>query len=354
MKADKRTAQQDAHSPLRLREYLTAFSQARVLILGDIMLDEYLTGDAERISPEAPVPVVRVERESLFVGGSGNVARNVTALGGEAILVGARGKDAPGLSLERALRRDNIPFSLLTMPQRPTTIKTRVLARRQQVLRIDKEDDTPFSSQESEQLLALVEKSLPRCNAVVLSDYGKGLVTAQTVNGLHRLIAASGRSIPLLVDPKPRNFSLYAGVTLLTPNTKETGESVNMPVKQPEEIILAGREIMRRLNCNHLVTTLGSQGMAVFEDEHSVLHIPTTARQVFDVTGAGDTVIATLALGAALGLPLVAACLLANYAAGIVVGSVGAATATPGQVAEALSTLPRPLISSWSQGAAPA
>jgi rfaE bifunctional protein kinase chain/domain len=205
------------------------------------------------------------------------------------------------------------------------------------------------------ELLERTAGELPACGAVVVSDYGKGMISKEFMHGLRDLvnnIGASGKNIPVLVDPKPQHFMLYKGVTLLTPNAKETSESVNMPVKTSQDVVSAGREVLRRLGAEHLVTTLGSQGMAVFESEQRIWHIPTTARQVFDVTGAGDTVIAVLALGLASGLPLVQACLLANYAAGVVVAQVGAATVSAAALEEAISAIAQtgaaPVISAWS------
>jgi len=337
-----------AFDTLGLIEAIEAFSRANVLIIGDIMLDEYLTGDAERISPEAPVPVIRVDGERHLVGGAGNVARNITALGGRAVLVGVRGEDSAGGELERCLEREGIASSLLALAGRPTTIKTRVLARQQQVVRIDREDARPLTERQTAGLLELAEKELPLCGTVVISDYGKGLISSRFMRGLHALMRKMQITVPVLVDPKPQNFLLYKGVTILTPNAKETSESVNMPVKTAEDVAKAGRAFFRKLDCAQLVTTLGARGMAVFENKDCIWHIPTTARQVFDVTGAGDTVISTLALGAASGLPLVPSCLLANYAAGIVVGQVGAATVSPNQLAEAVATLPKPELRAWS------
>lgn len=333
-------------TPLDLIGAIDRFASARVLIVGDAMLDEYLTGEAERISPEAPVPVVRVERSSHLAGGAGNVARNITALGGQAVLVGLRGKDRAGEDLERSLRKGGVDICLSVSSERPTTVKTRVLARQQQVVRIDREDQRPFSDAENAALLALVAEKLPGCGALVVSDYGKGFVSAGSMTALRRLVASLPSPVPVLVDPKPLNFSLYTGIDLLTPNRRETGESVNMPVQSPREVLRAGRAVLERLGCRTLVTTLGREGMAVFEDD-SVTHISTTARQVFDVTGAGDTVIAVLALARAIGLPLVQSCLLANYAAGIVVGQVGAAAVTPNQLAEAVVSLPPLLSTEW-------
>ena len=336
-----------AHEPSRLINCMEKLAQTRVLIVGDVMVDEYLTGDADRISPEAPVPVVRIEGEKQLVGGAGNVARNVTALKGRAVLVGVRGNDAMGQVMDACLAREGIGHSLLTLENRPTTTKTRILARQQQVLRFDKEDAGPFSTKDIAALLRLVADRLEACDALVLSDYGKGMVSQKMVTGLQKLLQKAGRPIPVLVDPKPQNIHLYKGVSLLTPNAKETSEAARLPVKTPQDIVLAGQSLIRRLGCGHLVTTLGSRGMAVFEDAETVWHIPTVAQQVFDVTGAGDTVIATISMGLAAGIDLVTACLLANYAAGIVIGQVGAATTTPKQLAEAFVSLPRPDITRW-------
>ena len=337
-----------AFERLSLIHSVEGFASARVLIIGDIMMDEYLMGDAERISPEAPVPVVLVENEKRLVGGAGNVARNITALGGKARLIGVRGIDAAGHALEYCLAQDGISPSMLTLPHRPTTMKTRILARQQQVLRFDREDASPLAAEETAAILDLVAAHLPDSDAVVISDYGKGLVSQDLMSGLHTLVEAQGRTIPVLVDPKPQNITLYRGVTILTPNAKETSESAHLPVKTPQEIVFAGQSIMQELGCRHLLTTLGARGMAVFQHTNEVWHIPTMARRVFDVTGAGDTVIATTALGLATGLPLVEACLLANYAAGVVVGEVGAAVVTPNQLAETIATLPQPQVGRWA------
>ncbi len=333
--------------PRELARRMGAFEGARVLVVGDVMIDAYLMGDAERISPEAPVPVVLVSEETRLVGGAGNVARNITALGGKAVLVGVRGNDAAGRDLASCLDADGIEAALISLKGRPTTLKTRILARQQQVLRFDREDASELAPRQITALLEVIGGHLAGCSAVVVSDYGKGIVSEALMRGVAQRIAATGRDIPVLVDPKPQNVSLYKGVTLLTPNAKETSRSVNLPVKTPEEILRAGKTLMHMLGCKHLMTTLGAQGIAVFASADEVWHIPTVARQVFDVTGAGDTVIATTALGLAAGLPLVHSCILANYAAGLVVGKVGAATVTPAEVREAIASLPPPRIVRW-------
>ncbi|MDR1489849.1 MAG: PfkB family carbohydrate kinase [Desulfovibrio sp.] len=326
---------------------LECIAGPRVMVIGDLMLDRYLTGDATRISPEAPIPVVLVEKEDHLIGGAGNVARNIKSLGGEVVLIGRRGGDEAGRALEDRLQNEGIEACLFMQENYPTPLKTRILARGQQMLRVDREKRASLTPEVRRGLLGKAMEHLPRCSAIVVSDYDKGLVCPEVMDGLRGLCAAGKKKIPLLVDPKPENFHLYKEVTALTPNLHESGACANMPVSSPREIVAAGRAIMRECACPHLVITLGGQGMAVFVSPENVSHIPTSARQVFDVTGAGDSVIATLALGAAASLPLITSCLLANYAAGLVVGKTGAAVATPEEIREAIALLPLPNIERW-------
>ncbi len=332
----------------RLAAAVERLASGRVLIVGDIMLDEYLIGDAERISPEAPIPIVRVQESRLLVGGAGNVARNIKALGGGTRLVSFCGADTKAEALRATLSGEDIEFFLQETADRPTIVKTRVLARGQQMLRIDHENAEALSAADVAELLNRLQPLLAEYPVLIISDYGKGLVCPAFMQGLQRLCAGMSAPPLVLVDPKPQNFPLYTGVHLLTPNSKETGEGSRMPVSNPAEIVRAGRSIMQNLGCERLLTTLGAQGMALFLPGGEVWHIPTMARRVFDVTGAGDTVIATLGLGLAAGLDPLDACVLANYAAGIVVGEVGAATAGREQVQEALRTLPQPEVSRWA------
>ncbi|MDL2267227.1 D-glycero-beta-D-manno-heptose-7-phosphate kinase [Desulfovibrio sp. OttesenSCG-928-G15] len=331
-----------------LVECCQALTKGKVLIIGDCMLDKYLKGDARRISPEAPVPVVLVEEEMHLLGGAGNVARNIQSLGGKTRIIGHRGNDLAGRELQDCLDADGIESDLLVLPERPTTVKTRVLARQQQVIRIDSESSRPMEMRHTTQLLEKVESAMGDCSAVVVSDYGKGVINGALMRGLLRITASGQRKIPVLVDPKPQNCDFYKNTTLLTPNAKETSESTAMPVDTPAAIIQAGRILMRRLNLDHLVTTLGSRGLAVFTNREETYHIPTLAQKVYDVTGAGDTVIATLALGLAAGVELLPACLIANYAAGIVVGEVGAATVTMEHLLERINLSDMPVIAAWS------
>jgi len=304
----------------------------RVLVVGDVMLDAYLTGETNRISPEAPVPVVRILEERYYLGGAGNVAANISALGGAATLMGLTGRDSAAGTFNGLLENLGIRPRLLQVEGRPTTVKTRVLASRQQMLRMDYEHSGPVGEADRACFMDLLKREAGQHDIVILSDYAKGLVDTVFAKALRKELDALPRPVKLLVDPKPGNFAHFVGADLLTPNLKETGESVNMPVGSREEILAAGREILRRFRCRQLLSTLGPQGMALFLGPDEVWHIPTVARDVFDVTGAGDTVIATVGLGLASGLPLLEACVLANYAAGIVVGKVGAAIVTPDEL----------------------
>lgn len=332
-------------TPVLTSDAVERLAGKRVLVVGDIMLDAYLMGDADRISPEAPVPVVRIERERYLLGGAGNVARNIAALGGVATLAGAVGEDASASQVRSLVNAEGIRSALIPFSGRPTTVKTRVMARRQQMLRLDQEDVRPFSAGEQEAVLAVLAVELADHDVVILSDYNKGLVSAPFMARFRALLAGCGHPVKVLVDPKPGNAALYGGSYLLTPNTKETGECAGLPVREREEILAAGRAILEKVGCPYLLTTLGPDGMALFSGP-DVWHVPTMAQDVFDVTGAGDTVIASVGLGLAAGLDLLSACVLANYAAGLVVAQVGAAVASPEALRQVIDDLPV-TISKW-------
>lgn len=330
-----------------LRDHVSRLQGKDVLIVGDVMVDEYLMGDAERISPEAPVPVIRVAEDRHLVGGAGNVARNVRTLGGVPHLVSVSGTGPRSGLLRSVLDSEGITPQLIEIPGRTTTIKTRVIARQQQMLRIDREDASPVEGVYLDRLLERVESLLDGKRVVIVSDYGKGIVTAAFMRRLTELCNARPDRPLILVDPKTPNFHLYTGVYLLTPNAKETSEGSGRPAGTREEIMAAASAIFERLGCDHLLTTLGPKGMALFKAHAEVWHVPTVAQKVYDVTGAGDTVIATVGLCLAAGLPLLESCILANYAAGIVVGQVGAAAVTPDELRQAIATLPAPCVDRW-------
>lgn len=318
-----------------------------VLLVGDIMLDEYLEGDAERISPEAPIPIVKVAQSRLLLGGAGNVARNIASLGGKARLVSVCGTDAKGDVLREILEKEGVASSTITLRTRPTTLKTRVIARNQQMLRIDHEDSSPLLPEETARILDAVKTVIDEYAVLVVSDYGKGVVSRELMQGIVALRDASASKPRILVDPKTPNYPLYQGAYILTPNTKETSEAAGMPANSQEEILAAGKAILKNLNSEHLLTTLGAKGMALFVSPDEVWHIPTAARKVFDVTGAGDTVMGTLALCLAAGVDLLESCILANYAAGMVVADVGASTVAPAALQTLLAGAPEPVISRW-------
>jgi D-beta-D-heptose 7-phosphate kinase/D-beta-D-heptose 1-phosphate adenosyltransferase len=303
----------------------------RVLVLGDVMLDEFVWGDVSRISPEAPVPVVRVTRQSFHVGGAGNVAAGVRALGGEAALAGAVGADDAGARVRAALDAAGVAPRLVELPPgRPTTVKTRIVAHGQQVVRADREDASDVPRAVEEELLEAFREELPRCQAVVVSDYQKGVVTARVLRRALPLARRLGVSV--LVDPKVRHFRLYRGASVVTPNQLEAEQATGLPIRSEGDLAAAGRRILAHLACRAALVTRGEHGMTLFERGRAPLHVPTAAREVFDVTGAGDTVIATMALALAAGASLPEAAVLANAAAGVVVGKVGTAQATPAEV----------------------
>ncbi len=305
------------------------FSRARVLVVGDLMLDRYWHGGAERISPEAPVPVVKVEDEEARAGGSGNVALNIAALGGRVSLLALSGEDEAADHLDRLLREQGVETHLLRDKRHRTISKLRILSRHQQLIRLDFED--PFPASASVLLAERFAELLADADVVVLSDYAKG--TLSDCGALIRQARAAGK--PLLVDPKGDDFSRYHGATLITPNQSEFGR-VKGARRDDESCDRAARELKQELGLDALLVTRGEHGMLLLEADDNILRLPTEAREVFDVTGAGDTVIATLATALAAGWPLDRATRLANLAAGIVVAKLGTATASIAELRRAI------------------
>lgn len=308
----------------------------KVAVLGDVMLDEYLFGEVSRISPEAPVPIVRVLKERSVLGGAANVAANLKALGTEPLLIGTLQKDVAGDRLLGLLTELGISISGLVLDaSRPTIIKTRVIGQQQQMLRIDREDP---GLPEAAVLLGLkdrLERALASASALIVSDYNKGAVNGPVMEAVRALCAE--RNLPWIVDPKPGNKALYRGATLMTPNTKETSELTARPARSDMEVTVAGRALMAELGLKGLLVTRSERGMALFspDAEHAApWMIPTEAREVFDVSGAGDTVIAAFSAAIAAGADWREAAMLANAAAGVVVAKVGTATVTPAELLE--------------------
>jgi D-beta-D-heptose 7-phosphate kinase/D-beta-D-heptose 1-phosphate adenosyltransferase len=317
------------------RRLLEAMPGRRVLVLGDVMLDEFLWGTVGRISPEAPVPVVAVSRHSFHLGGAGNVAHNVRALGGEAVVAGVIGRDVAGDRVREALEAAGVASALAVADGgRPTTVKTRIVAHHQQVVRADRErsDDIPRGLEDA--LLEQVARTLPGCGALVLSDYQKGVVTPRVMRTV--LALARRRRVLVLVDPKVRHFRLYRRVAVVTPNQREAEEASGIAIRSDRDLRAAGERLLKMLGCGAVLVTRGEQGMSLFRAGGRAVHLPTAAREVFDVTGAGDTVIATVGLALCAGARLAEAAMLANHAAGVVVGKLGTATATPAEVLAAV------------------
>ena len=303
----------------------------RVLVLGDVMLDEFVWGRVGRISPEAPVPVVQVTAQSFHLGGAGNVASNVRSLGGEAVLAGAVGEDAAGERVREALAAAGVEPRLLALGGgRPTTVKTRIVAHGQQVVRTDREDASDLPAAAEAALVEEVREELAAASALVVSDYQKGAVTASLLRRV--LPLARRRRVPVLVDPKVRHFRLYRGVTVVTPNQLEAEQATGLRLHGAADLRTAGRRALSLLGTRAVLVTRGEHGMSLFERGRPPVHVPAAAREVFDVTGAGDTVIATMALALAGGGTVAEAAALANCAAGVVVGKVGTAQASPSEV----------------------
>ncbi len=303
---------------------LSGFSSLRVLVAGDFILDEYLWGRVARISPEAPVAVVDVERETRTLGGAGNVVNNLVALGARVEVLGLVGDDHPGSLLRRELERLGVDDAgLFADPERRTSRKTRVMGNAQQVVRIDRESRRPAGPDFLAAAAGFLQDRLPRLSAIVLSDYAKGALTAPLLQEVIRRGRSQG--VPVVVDPKGPDFSSYAGATVITPNRQEAELAVGRSLSRWEDLVRSGAGLREDLDLDHLLITLGAEGMLLFPRQGPELHIPTRAQEVFDVSGAGDTVAAVVALGlASWGNPALAAA-VANVAAGVVVGKVGTA-----------------------------
>lgn len=327
-------------SPARLDELVAGCADARVLVVGDVMLDQYIWGHVGRISPEAPVPVVEFERESFMPGGAANVARNTHTLGARTELLGHVGRDATADQLRALLGEQHIGCTgLLPSATRTTSVKTRIIAHHQQIVRVDRETRGAVEARDTERLLAALERKLPGADAVIVCDYGKGVVTQALLDGIrHR---CRERGVWLSLDPKPVHEISLVGLSLLTPNRREAFELAGVsdgtrnadPLKDPNLMRVADTLLME-LSPALLLITLGDLGMLLCQRGQPPFHIPTVAREVFDVSGAGDTVIASFTLAIAAGASPAEAAIFSNHAAGVVVGKVGTATVSPAELAE--------------------
>ena len=324
------------YQPKPLRAAIDRFPRCRLLVVGDVMVDEYVWGRVNRISPEAPVPVVEVVRESLMLGGAGNVAHNIHSLGGQGILSGVIGDDRMGRELVDMVRGLGLPtHGLIVEAERPTTVKTRVVARPQQVVRVDREVRRPVRPETTEKILAAMSAELPHLDGIVVSDYGKGVVTAALMDGIRTL--TRNTTTRVAVDPKLKSTALYRRATLITPNQRDAEAMSGIAIEDEASLERAGRRLLKELDCQIVLITRGEAGMTLFQRDGRGIHIPTEARSVFDVSGAGDTVISTFTLGLVAGLTPHQAAVVANVAAGIVVREAGTATVQAERLKEALS-----------------
>ena len=311
-----------------IQALLTATLDAPIAVIGDVMLDKFVWGNVSRISPEAPVPVVEIDRESFHLGGAANVAQNLASLGMRPLLLGVVGKDNAARELRQTLRdRGLAEDAVIDDGARRTTVKTRIIAGSQQVVRADWESADDLAGDVEARALDALAGLVREARAVVLSDYAKGTLTPNIIGRAIEL--ANDGAIPILVDPKLQRYRMYRGVTLVTPNLIEAERFAGLVVHTEDDLEQAARSILKKLECEAVLITRGEQGMSLFEAAAAPLHIPTFAHEVFDVSGAGDTVIAAAALALAGGAELAHAAELANRAAGIVVGKLGTATVEP-------------------------
>ena len=332
-------------------DIISGFKMKKILVVGDVILDRYIQGSVTRISPEAPVPIILEEKASYQPGGSANVAHNLAVLGAEVIQIGRIGNDFEGQLLKRSLKNKDIDISGIFVDRDVSTItKTRVIAQRQQVVRIDKEVvGADVQGQMLSKVKSFVQEKIKKADAVIISDYGKGMITPDLVAVITS--AALQKGIPVTVDPKVEHFACYKGVTCITPNLKEAENAIrnikiseddghilglkNDKLKTFEEIEIAGERLLKYLNSESLLITLGEHGMRLFEKDRNPYAIETKAREVFDVTGAGDAVISVFTLALTAGATKCEAAELANYAAGVVVGKLGAVPVTPEEILQA-------------------
>jgi D-beta-D-heptose 7-phosphate kinase/D-beta-D-heptose 1-phosphate adenosyltransferase len=313
---------------------LKEFTKQKILVIGDLILDRYIWGKVDRISPEAPVPIVEVTKEDFLLGGASNVANNIRALGSSATIVGVIGNDRAGNVLTNLLDEQGIRCQGVVRCSRSTIVKTRVIAHNQQVVRFDREDKERLDGKISKELIEYIRGVLPDHDAVIISDYKKGVVSSELIEEV--LKSAKPFHIFVSVDPKVSHFKFYKGVSLITPNLVEASLASGIEIKDEKSLINAGKTLLKKISCDAVLITRGEQGMSLFEKE-KVTHIPTVTKDVYDVTGAGDTVIAAFTLARAAGASMKNAAVIANHAAGIVVGKVGTAVATPDQLLKSLS-----------------
>ena len=321
----------------RALEIITNFSQAGVLVVGDVMVDHFIWGNVSRISPEAPVPVVDVQKDSILLGGCANVLNNIHAMGGKVYVAGVIGADSIGKKLLSELSDRKIETEgIVVKKDRPTTLKTRIVAHGQQMVRFDKEDRKPISQSSINKILEYVKSLRNKIGAIVISDYNKGVVSKELIQGIKKIVDDSG--IFICLDPKQNNFSIYKGAHVITPNHYEVQRAAGMEITEANNIEQLSESILKKFAFPALLVTRGEEGMSLFENGRKIVHthFPAQAKEVYDVTGAGDTVIGMLALGLAAKADIKEATCLANLAAGIVVEKIGTATVSQKELIEVL------------------
>lgn len=317
----------------RFKNIISGFHRAKILVVGDLILDEFIWGKVTRISPEAPVPVVWVDSESFMPGGASNVANNIRALGGEVFLAGVVGDDHRGNILRSVLSDKGVHCEgIITDAGRPTTQKTRVIAHHQQVVRIDREEVRPISDAVLKNILGYIESTISKVDALILEDYGKGVIVSKLVREAVRMARKYKKVVT--VDPKETHISYYRGTTTITPNHHEAGAAVGFKIKDDVTLVKAGKKLLMKLGCESVLITRGENGMALFQKGKPLIKIPTIAQEVFDVSGAGDTVISAYTLARAGKATALDAAHISNCAAGIVVGKVGVAVTSQEELLE--------------------
>ncbi len=319
-----------------MKELFNKFSKTGILVVGDLMVDQYIYGKVKRISPEAPVPVVEVNEETLLLGGAANVAHNVQSLGGKVFIAGSIGRDDVGKILTNKLKEIGFDTDGIVVDgKRPTTVKTRVIAHSQQVVRFDREIKSDISRSTMSLILDYIKSCLPQIKGIIISDYCKGLITKGLIK---KIIELAGPKRFVTVDPKIGHFNYYKGVSLITPNIYEASFGSGIDINDEKTLHEAGKLLLKKLQCKAVMITRGDEGMSLFEKNGKVTHIPTCAQEVYDVSGAGDTVIATLTLSHASGATLKDSAIIANHAAGVVVTKVGTAVVTQKDILKSWKT----------------
>jgi D-beta-D-heptose 7-phosphate kinase/D-beta-D-heptose 1-phosphate adenosyltransferase len=327
---------------MNFSEIISLFENKKILVIGDLILDRYIFGKVNRISPEAPVPVVEVVKESFLLGGATNVANNIISLGGSASIAGIIGSDISGKTLTEMLKLRNINTEGVFEDKRPTSVKTRVIAHSQQVVRFDKEDRKKLEGRNLDNLLGYINKAISNHDGVIISDYKKGVVSSALMSEVVSSSKLCDRFVA--VDPKIGHFHLYKDVSLITPNLSEASHGSGIEIKDEKSLIKAGKALIEKLSCFSVLITRGDEGMTLFKrqkgaDDINITHFPTMAKKVFDVTGAGDTVIAAFTIARCSGATMEESAVIANHAAGLVVGEVGTAVPEIDKLIKSLITV---------------